>query len=63
MVEVCTHDADDRYHKLLYSMNISKDIIRDLLNLLYIPLVILVFVLVIMMFNHLPLIIRAVFLR
>ncbi len=44
-------------------MNISKDIIRDLLTLLYIPLVILIFVLVIMMFNRMPLIIREVFMK
>lgn len=44
-------------------MNISKNISRDLLNLFYIPVVILVFILVIKMLNWLPLIILEVFLR
>jgi hypothetical protein len=44
-------------------MNISKNISRDLLNLLYIPVVILVFILIIKTLNWLPLIILEVFLR
>ncbi len=63
MVEVCAHVADDRSHKLLHRMNISKNISRDLLNLLYIPMVILIFILVIKMLNWLPLMILEVFLR
>ena len=44
-------------------MNIPKNISRDLLNLLYIPVVILIFILVIKTLNWLPLIILEVFLR
>jgi hypothetical protein len=44
-------------------MNMSKNISRDLLNLIYIPVVILIFILVIKMLNWLPLIILEVFLR
>ncbi len=44
-------------------MNISKNISRDLLNLFYIPMVILIFILVIKMLNWLPLIIMEMFLR
>ncbi len=62
MVEVCTHFADDRNHKLLHRMN-TPNISRELLNLLYIPVVILIFILVIKMLNWLPLIILEVFLR
>ena len=62
MVEVCAHFANDRNHKLLHRMNILN-ISRELLNLLYIPVVILVFILVIKMLNWLPLIILEVFLR
>ena len=43
-------------------MNISN-ISRELLNLLYIPVVILIFILVIKMLNWLPLIILEMFLR
>jgi hypothetical protein len=63
MVEVCAHDADNRSHKLLHRMNISKNISRDLLNLFYIPVVILIFILVIKILNWLPLIILEAFLR
>ncbi len=44
-------------------MNISKNISRDLLNLFYIPVVILIFILVIKMLNWLPLLILEAFLR
>lgn len=44
-------------------MNISKNISRDLLNLFYIPVVILIFILVIKMLNWLPMFILEVFLR
>lgn len=43
-------------------MNIPN-MLRDLLNLFYIPVVILVFILVIKMFNWLPLIILEAFRR
>jgi|GEM_PF-5291859 len=44
-------------------MNMSKNISRELLNLFYIPVVIVIFILVIKMFNWLPLIILELFLR
>jgi hypothetical protein len=44
-------------------MNISKYTSWDLLNLFYIPVVIFIFILVIKMFNWLPLIILEAFLR
>ncbi len=44
-------------------MNMSKNISRELLNLFYIPVVILVFILVIKMLNWLPLFILKIFLR
>ncbi len=62
MVEVCAHVDSDRSHKLLYRMNIPN-ISRDLLNLFYIPVVILIFILLIKMLNWLPLIILEVFLK
>jgi hypothetical protein len=64
MVEVCAYGANDRNHKLLHSMNMNNsNISRELLNLLYIPVVIFVFILFIKMLNWLPFVILEVFLK
>ena len=66
MVEVCANGDDDRDHKLLHSMNMNmntSNISRELMNLLYIPVVILIFILVIKMLNWLPSFIMEMFLK
>jgi hypothetical protein len=64
MAEVCTHVADDRYHKLLHRMNMTNtNISGELVNLLYIPVVISIFILFIKMLNWLPYAISEMFMK